>query len=340
MKNFIIILLTGLVLIIASCSESTAPESTDVLQKQAVLHWQGDYAVDGCGFFVEIDSKMYKPSNEQIISDRYKQNSETQVSVRFRYLDHKINSYCFDAPSAIASDGIEIIEISDFACDNLIGEWEWVESSGGIAGVTLIPETVGYTQTYKFSSDSDLFIYKNDTLVAQTIYHLNGDTLRIEGQDIYMIVVFKTNRIILYDQCVDCFTNTFERKGVTPELLRISGIWYSLNLTSDPVEIYDVNLNGDIINLDIGYSGCVGHDFELFAPSFFMESNPVQIPVGLYHKSSYDMCALFTRTTISFDLIPIKEQYQEYYHENGSIRLNLFVLGDSSMSGTQILYEF
>jgi len=340
MKKLILLSFISLVLMLTGCSESTNPDSDHIIIKDAVLYWNGDYAVDGCGFLLEMDSKFYKPENEDFIKDKYKQNYETSIRVKFKYLDKKINTYCFDSSSPFEYDGIELIEISDFAHNRLIGEWEWIESSGGIAGITLIPETQGYTKAYHFSSDSNLSIYKNDTLIIETTYEVIGDTLKIEGQDIYQIVDFKTDRIILYDQCIDCFINVFERKDTEPELLRVSGIWYTLNLKSDPLEIYDVSISGDIINLDIGYSGCVGHEFELFAPVFFMESNPLQTNISLYHKSSYDMCPQFSRETIAFSLLPLKEQYQEYYEDQGSVILNIFVLGDSTKFDQQPLYEF
>jgi hypothetical protein len=343
-QAFLFIVLSAF--LFSGCSESIDPgsqaalEKDELVVKDALIYWQGAYEVDGCGFFIEIDSKMYKAKNEEIINNKYKKGQPSDVQLKFKFLNEPINSLCGDLPYPLQTDGIEIVEICDIIKNSILGEWEWVESAGGIAGVTLIPETVGYTQTYNFWSDSNLSIYRNDTLISETKYHLNNDTLRIDGQDIYPLVVFKTNRIILYDQCVDCFTNTYERKGIEPELIRISAIWYSLNLKSDPVEIYDVNLTADIMNLDIGYSGCVGHDFELFAPSFFMESNPLQTQIGLYHKSSYDMCPVYSHATISFDLTPLREQYQDYYGEHGSVLLNISVLGDTLKYARKPLYEF
>lgn len=335
MKYFLIFFL----FLIVACSESTNPSGASV-QKQAIVYWQGDYAVDGCGFFVEIDSKMYKPENENVLGDEYKSDNPSDVLINFEYLDHKINKACFDSRSQTEYDAIRIISIKKLSDQSIIGEWEWVESSGGIAGVTLIPETVGYTKTYDFNSDSTLSVYRNDTLVNKSGFHLKDDTLDIDGENIRQVVEFKTDRLILRDLCVDCFTNTYERKGVEPELLRIIGNWYTLHLKSDSVAIKDVNINGDIINITIGFSGCVGHEFELFAPSVFMESNPVQSRLGLYHKSSHDMCPEYTIKTISFNLIPLKEQYQEYYGEHGSIVLDISALGKDNAYEPKPTYEF
>lgn len=339
MKNLLSFLIICC-LIVAGCSESTNPDTNETIIKSALVHWSGAYEVDGCGFFIEIDSKMYKPINEENITEKYKTNNPSSVYLKFKYLDEQVPSSCGDAPFPVMNDGIEIIEMSDFVHNKLLGEWEWVESSGGIAGVTLIPETEGYTKTYHFSSDSNLSIYKNDTLISETTYQVVGDTLKINGQDINQIIEYKTDRIILYDLCVDCFISTFERKGIEPELIRTVGNWYTLNLQSDPVDIRTVAISDDVINLEIGYSGCVGHEFELFSSSYFMESNPVQIPIGLYHKSSYDMCPQYSIRTISFSLVPLKELYQHYYSDNGQIILRISAVGDSVIYNPKPTYEF
>ena len=326
--------------LMTGCSDSVEPTSENIQFKEAVIRWMGEYAVDGCGFAIEIDSKMYKAKNESILDDKYKKNDPAKVYLKFRYLDEEIVNYCGDSPLPQKTDGIEIVDILDFEPGDIIGEWEWVESSGGIAGITLVPETQGYTQTYHFVNDSLLDIYKNDSLFLQTTYKLMNDTLEITDWPFKQLVEYKENRLILDDQCVDCFTNVFERKGTDPELLRPVAFWPIFNLQTDPVEIRDVSVSGDNIDLEIGFSGCVGHDFELFAPATFMESNPVQARLELYHKSSYDMCGLYSIRTISFNLVSLKELYQQYYSEHGEIILNISVLGDSTIFTKKPTYEF
>lgn len=339
MKLIIIsIFLIGILM--TGCSDSVEPTSENIQFKEAVIRWMGEYAVDGCGFAIEIDSKMYKATNESILDDKYKKNNPVTVYLKFRYLDEKVVNYCGDLPLPQKTDGIEILDIFDFGPGDIIGEWEWVESSGGIAGITLVPETQGYTQTYHFVNDSLLDIYKNDSLFLETTYKLKSDTLEIAAWPFKQLIEYKENRLMLADQCVDCFTNVFECKGTDPELLRPVAFWPIFNLRTDPVEIRDVSVSGDNIDLEIGFSGCVGHDFELFAPSTFMESNPVQARLELYHKSSYDMCGLYTTRTISFNLVPLKELYQQYCSEHGKIILNISVLGDSTIFNNKPTYEF
>jgi hypothetical protein len=48
--------------------------------------------------------------------------------------------------------------------DSIVGEWRWVKSVGGIAGATLTPKTVGYTQKWVFNADSTCKFYSKDTV--------------------------------------------------------------------------------------------------------------------------------------------------------------------------------
>lgn len=52
----------------------------------------------------------------------------------------------------------------------IIGTWDWIESNG--MGGHLTPEIVGYTIKHRYSLDSILFKYKNDTLTYQTPYRV------------------------------------------------------------------------------------------------------------------------------------------------------------------------
>jgi len=69
-------------------------EEEQVYTKEAVLKWQGYYAADGCGFFLEIDNKEYKPENENIINDEFKVSDSTLVLVTFECLREKIEYWC------------------------------------------------------------------------------------------------------------------------------------------------------------------------------------------------------------------------------------------------------
>ena len=55
---------------------------------------------------------------------------------------------------------------------SIIGKWRWVKSVGGIAGLTITPQTAGYTQTREFKADSTVQILKNDSLVTNAKFSI------------------------------------------------------------------------------------------------------------------------------------------------------------------------
>ena len=99
------------VISITSCDLFTESEN-QIVTKVAVLFWSGEYAVDGCGFSVEFDHRKYKPENEDIIPDDFKNNSETIVKIRFIYLNNEIEYYC-GFSETFKAEGIKIIKISN-----------------------------------------------------------------------------------------------------------------------------------------------------------------------------------------------------------------------------------
>jgi len=99
--NLILITLTFL-----SCDKDN-----DIIKDNGVLSWTGDYAVDGCGFFITISDHKYKPENESIIDDSYKKDYDINVLIEYQILNRQIESWCGDSPNATLTDGIKIISI-------------------------------------------------------------------------------------------------------------------------------------------------------------------------------------------------------------------------------------
>ena len=85
-------------------------DDSDNLKSDAVLTWTGDYAVDGCGFFVMINDHNYKPENESII-DSYFKSGSNNVIIEYQLLNRKIETACGDLPTPTLTDGIKIISI-------------------------------------------------------------------------------------------------------------------------------------------------------------------------------------------------------------------------------------
>ena len=98
------ILITVFIFILAACTK----EETG---KDAVLRWTGDYEVDGCGFFIDLNGKTYKPDNEDKISGEFKKNSPSAVVIDYRLPNKDIEYNCGDLPEKQKANAIEIISI-------------------------------------------------------------------------------------------------------------------------------------------------------------------------------------------------------------------------------------
>ena len=87
--------------------------SETVITSEAVLTWTGEYEVDGCGFLITIDSTTYKPHNEAIIDNSFKQSASSGVDVIIEYkpLDIEIAYYCGDVPEPKILAPIQIFSL-------------------------------------------------------------------------------------------------------------------------------------------------------------------------------------------------------------------------------------
>ncbi len=109
-----------------------------------------------------------------------------------------------------------------------------------------------------------------------------------------------------------------------------------------PFFLHGVEISGDDIALDIGYSGgCQSHYFFLFmSPATFMESDPVQANLYLRHVDNNDMCEAYITQTTYFNIRPIAELYELMYGDLGPIVLNVHeYLGSDSMRVVSVTYN-
>ena len=105
LKNIIFIL--SLLLITFACDEGNEV----IYENNAKLIWTGEYEVDGCGFFIEIDSVEYKPENENIIPAAFKVNEPLSVTVQYIDLLYDIEYFCGDLPEGQKSRAIKLTSI-------------------------------------------------------------------------------------------------------------------------------------------------------------------------------------------------------------------------------------
>lgn len=115
--------------------------------------------------------------------------------------------------TACSSNGIK---------DSLTGEWEWIESSGGIAGELITKDSEGYSSTIVFKDDSVSF-FRNSSLLGSTSFSIE------EGRSIYssepvnfinynseksdeVIIYLTEDSLLIGDNNYDGYTSLYIRK--------------------------------------------------------------------------------------------------------------------------------
>lgn len=106
MKNPLLLLLAS-ILLLSSCCKDDEDTFTTAETVDATLVWTGDYAVDGCGFMLQIGDIYHKPTNENDISSSYKENSPTEVEATIINY-HKLKRYC---QADVEINTIKIVEL-------------------------------------------------------------------------------------------------------------------------------------------------------------------------------------------------------------------------------------
>ena len=116
MKKVNYLTLALLFVISVSCREEDTANRENASQSvtsDALLSWEGEYEVDGCGFFITVDDKTYKPENEEFINDSFKVSSlaGTEVTITYQQLDTAIEKYCGDLPTPTTTPGIKLLSL-------------------------------------------------------------------------------------------------------------------------------------------------------------------------------------------------------------------------------------
>ncbi len=106
----------------------------------------------------------------------------------------------------------------------ITGSWQWVVSTGGIAGIMRTPASVGYTRKAVFLPDGMYKEYRNDTLVRavrfmlvreQTPFHSGlSDVIHYADRATVLpqeVTLEGTDTLRLADLCIDCYIHTYSR---------------------------------------------------------------------------------------------------------------------------------
>lgn len=106
---------------------------------------------------------------------------------------------------------------------SIIGEWKWVESSGGIAGLTYKASNIDSRKRI-YNADGTFETFHNDSLESKGTYRIViGNTIRDENQQ--PLIQYTTTdsseytqsfdvsaeHLVLFDEFYDGFTNLYTR---------------------------------------------------------------------------------------------------------------------------------
>ncbi|NOG47772.1 MAG: hypothetical protein HND50_21215 [Calditrichaeota bacterium] len=225
--------------------------------------------------------------------------------------------------------------------ESIIGEWDWVVSTGGIAGWTITPFSTGVNWSYSFYADSTVVFAKNDTAVLTSKFRIIEDTLKIDATPIDQIIKIENDKLTMREDCIDCYEHVYQRNTSSSNNIIIVDDLALIDLKGDPVQLNSVSISDDILSLSVSYSGgCEEHEFGLFAGKAFMKSNPVQAQVILAHDGNGDSCEAWITETLNFNLSPIKKVYQNSYGASGSMYLRISTASDSTVFQPMPLYLF
>ena len=104
----------------------------------------------------------------------------------------------------------------------LYHRWEWVQSSGGIAGVVQTPQSEGYTRAIDFTENGFFTVFQDNAVVISSTYTIIRAQSILDNQQYDMIVFDNTllesailqlsgDTLTLREEVFDGFTHTYRR---------------------------------------------------------------------------------------------------------------------------------
>lgn len=96
------------------------------------------------------------------------------------------------------------------------------------------------------------------------------------------------------------------------------------HLLKDFFKLYQPKIFNNLLYMPIEYNGgCKIHEFILYAHDAFLESDPVQVNLYLYHDAFNDPCYAIPVDCGGFNLEPLAELYHSYYQSYDTMILNI-----------------
>lgn len=110
---------------------------------------------------------------------------------------------------------------TDPRVEAITGEYDWIGSTGGIAGRTVTPQSEGYRVRLRFSGNQ-VSIFRNDSLMATSLFTIRADEVTYQpaisifgfdaGIDTQTFADLAGDTVALRDPCCDRFDHRFVRR--------------------------------------------------------------------------------------------------------------------------------
>ncbi len=131
----------------------------------------------------------------------------------------------------IATNCRKEIIVPDPELENLFGNWEWIQTSGGIGGITFTPATEGYTIELEFNKNGIYKSFKDGKKTEKRKFYLTEGQSILSSETAYIIEYDKTglfncnthivnqsvefagqDTLYLHDECWDCYGYIYVKK--------------------------------------------------------------------------------------------------------------------------------
>lgn len=112
MKLIVPILVSGIITACANDIDLPENPSDEVITASVELQYTGSIAVDGCEFFVKYNDKVYKPLNEEVISDDFRSGNRV-VEMQFELQEQTIDYQCGLNPKPTTYPALRIISMGN-----------------------------------------------------------------------------------------------------------------------------------------------------------------------------------------------------------------------------------
>ena len=97
-----------MVILAVLLSVSACSDPSEILESTAIISYSNPQ-VDGCGYFITINTQEYKPSNPEVIPQKFMQLQ--QQTIDLKYKSNGTIEYLCGFAGILEGDAIEIIEI-------------------------------------------------------------------------------------------------------------------------------------------------------------------------------------------------------------------------------------